>query len=112
VAQLAGVPRPVIQRAEELLKQLESGCFSTGDSRRPKPYQPLLFAAEHPVVEALRALDVAAMTPLEAINVLYQLQQQAGEAGSGGGRRSRQTRRPSAGSGRDRATKEDNDEST
>jgi len=76
VAQLAGVPRPVIHRAEELLGQLESGALRPG-TPAPKPYQPVLFADEHPVVETLRRLDVSTMTPLEAINMLYELQRQA-----------------------------------
>jgi len=76
VAQLAGVPKPVIHRAEELLTQLESGDFRPGTDR-PEPFQPVLFADEHPIVEALQKLDVSAMTPLEAINKLYELQEQA-----------------------------------
>ncbi len=76
VAQLAGVPRPVIHRAEELLAQLESGEFRPG-TEQPKPYQPVLFADEHPIVEQLRALDVSAMTPLEALNLLHELQKRA-----------------------------------
>jgi len=75
VAQLAGVPRPVIHRAEELLAQLESGEFRPG-TPAPDPHQPVLFADEHPVVDTLRALDVSTMTPLEAINRLYELQRQ------------------------------------
>jgi DNA mismatch repair protein MutS len=78
VAQLAGVPRPVIHRAEELLEQLESGEFRPG-TEKPAAYQPVLFANEHPVVEALRGLDVSTMTPLEAINRLYELQKQTKE---------------------------------
>jgi DNA mismatch repair protein MutS len=73
VAQLAGVPRPVVHRAEELLAQLESGEFRPG-TPAPEPHQPVLFAQEHPVVEALQELDVSTMTPLEAINTLYELQ--------------------------------------
>jgi DNA mismatch repair protein MutS len=76
VAQLAGVPRPVIHRAEELLTQLESGDFRPG-TESPEPYQPVLFADEHPIVEELRDLDVSTMTPLEAINRLYELQKKA-----------------------------------
>ncbi len=76
VAQLAGVPRPVIHRAEELLTQLESGEFRPG-TKQPEPYQPVLFADEHPIVRELRRLEVSAMTPLEAINKLYELQEQA-----------------------------------
>jgi DNA mismatch repair protein MutS len=86
VAQLAGVPRPVIHRAEELLAQLESGEFRPG-TPAPESYQPVLFAQEHPVVEALRGLDVSTMTPLEAINTLYELQRRVGEAGGGKARR-------------------------
>jgi len=78
VAQLAGVPRPVIHRAEELLAQLESGEFCPG-TPAPTPYQPVLFADENPIVEGLRKLDVSAMTPLEAINKLYELQRQVEE---------------------------------
>lgn len=84
VAQLAGVPRPVTQRAEELLAQLESGEFRPG-TPAPKPHQPLLFASEHPVVAGLCDLDVSAMTPLEAINKLYELQRQVEKAKGGRG---------------------------
>jgi DNA mismatch repair protein MutS len=76
VAQLAGVPRPVIHRAEELLTQLESGEFRPG-TEKPEPYQPVLFSDEHPIVEELRKLDVSTMTPLEAITRLYELQKEA-----------------------------------
>jgi DNA mismatch repair protein MutS len=76
VAQLAGVPKPVIHRAQDLLTQLESGEFRPG-TEKPEPFQPVLFADEHPIVETLRKLDVSAMTPLEAINKLYELQKQA-----------------------------------
>jgi DNA mismatch repair protein MutS len=88
VAQLAGVPRPVIQRAQELLEGLESGKFRPG-TPAPRPYQPVLFADEHPVVEELRKLDISQMTPLEAINKLYELQQKVGRE-SGQPRRGRQ----------------------
>jgi len=86
VAQLAGVPRSVLHRAEELLEQLESGEFRPGIPA-PEPHQPVLFADEHPVVEALRELDVSTMTPLEAINRLYELQQRVEKADNQKGRR-------------------------
>jgi len=78
VAQLAGVPRPVIHRAEELLEGLESGEFRPG-TPDPEPYQPVLFADEHPAMKALREMDVSTMTPLEAINALYELQRRMRE---------------------------------
>ena len=86
VAQLAGVPRPVTHRAEELLAQLESGELRPG-TPAPEPHQPLLFGSEHPVVEEVRDLD---MTPLEAINTLYKLQSEVGQSE---GRKGRRTKR-------------------
>ena len=80
VAQLAGLPRPVIQRAQEILKELEQEARAPGT--RPKTLQVRqlsLFAATDPLAEDLRRLDISAMTPLEAINKLYELQNQARE---------------------------------
>ncbi|MCP4591273.1 MAG: hypothetical protein GY842_11035, partial [bacterium] len=91
VAQLAGVPRPVTHRAEELLAQLESGEFRPG-TPAPQPHQPVLFASEHPVVEELRELDVSTMTPLEAINRLYEFQRQVEGSGEGKKRRKSKSR--------------------
>ena len=71
-------PKPVIHRAEEMLEQLESGEFRPG-TPAIEPSQPALFATEHPVVEELRALDVPQMTPLDAINALYELQRKTTE---------------------------------
>jgi len=84
VAQLAGLPRSVVHRAEEILKQLEDdGGRSPLESRRVVEVRQLpLFATSNPVVEELTAVDVHAMTPLEAITKLYELQEKAkGQAG-------------------------------
>jgi hypothetical protein len=40
--------------------------------------QVSLFADVHPVVEALRKLDVNSLTPLDALNRLFELQHMAG----------------------------------
>ncbi|MEJ2556726.1 MAG: DNA mismatch repair protein MutS [Anaerolineae bacterium] len=84
VAQLAGLPRPVIHRAEEILTELEyEGVRSPVPSARrsePVAQQLSLFPSEpHPAVTALRQLDVNSLTPLEAISKLYELQGQAQE---------------------------------
>jgi len=97
VAQLAGLPRSLIHRAEELLMKLE------GDEPelRPRPRrngaakvsangnghsQMNFFAstavalprpADHPAITELRDLNVMELSPLEAINKLYELQQKA-----------------------------------
>ncbi len=73
VARLAGIPAPVIHRAEVLLRQLESGEFRPG-VEAPEPYQPVLIAAEHPIVEELRTLDINSLTPLDALTKLYEWQ--------------------------------------
>jgi DNA mismatch repair protein MutS len=86
VAQLAGLPRPVIRRAEEILAELEREGARSPAASAPAhaapavPRQLSLFSAEpHPAVEALRKLDVNSLTPLEAISKLYELKRQAGE---------------------------------
>lgn len=85
VARLAGLPGGVLARAEEILGELErSGA--AGPKRLFEPQarnaknpalQVSLFAELHPVVEALRQLDVNGLTPLDALNRLFELQQLA-----------------------------------
>ena len=82
VARLAGMPGSVIGRAWEVLADLEDGSHSkSGSSRRgsrgPAPQQMPLLGFGSPVVDELLALDVASMTPLDAINRLYELQERA-----------------------------------
>ncbi|MGD9148452.1 MAG: DNA mismatch repair protein MutS, partial [Anaerolineae bacterium] len=78
VAQLAGLPRPVIHRAEEILEELEQEARAPGSTRRTIEVRQLpLFAAGNPLLEELQSLDVSAMTPLEAISKLYELQKKA-----------------------------------
>jgi DNA mismatch repair protein MutS len=75
VAQLAGLPKPVIHRAEEILQELEQGARAPGTSRRVIEVRQLpLFVPTDPVTEELRELDVSSMTPLEALTKLYELQ--------------------------------------
>lgn len=83
VARLAGVPKPVNERAKQILARLEEEHL--GENGRPKltlkgkrsrkgDLQLTLFAApEHPVVEELRRLDVERLTPLEALQQLAAL---------------------------------------
>ncbi len=74
VAQLAGVPAPVIRRAREILHQLESnGVQGSGEAGRVETLRTDL--AE--LISELRGLDVAAMTPLQAIAKLDELQKKA-----------------------------------
>jgi DNA mismatch repair protein MutS len=82
VAQLAGLPRVVIQRAEEILKELESGSARSPATaiREGTARQLSLFpVGAHPVLEQLKKLDLMALTPLEALNKLYEWQQEVNE---------------------------------
>ena len=81
VARMAGLPSAVVNRAAEILEDLErsgaAGPRRLGESnaRRTKAAtQVSLFAEVHPVVAALRVLDVNGLTPLDALNRLYELQ--------------------------------------
>ncbi|HEU5368896.1 MAG TPA: DNA mismatch repair protein MutS, partial [Ktedonobacterales bacterium] len=84
VAQLAGIPRQVIHRAEEILEELERKGEARARRRAmkemalPPALQLTLFANEpDPLMEELKALPIDEMTPLEAIGKLYELQQRA-----------------------------------
>ena len=82
VARLAGLPHEVIDRANEILKELESNgtgskAVSKGAkvSAKTEKLQMTLFEAEkHPVIEELEKLDTSVMSPIEAMNKLYELQ--------------------------------------
>ncbi len=79
VARLAGLPSPVVNRAWDVLGDLES-AHSSGRKRlslSPLSQQLALFPAASSLADTVRALDVANMTPLEALNKLYELQEQA-----------------------------------
>ncbi|HHH41099.1 MAG TPA: DNA mismatch repair protein MutS, partial [Chloroflexi bacterium] len=76
VAQLAGLPRAVIHRAEELLAGLESGELRPGQREEEEaPVQLTLFTDHDPILEELKTLDINSLTPLEALNKLYEWQQ-------------------------------------
>ena len=84
VARLAGLPRAVINRAWEVLEGLESngaGTAPTRGRRRGEAARQLsLPLPTSPVLDELMELDTASMTPLEAINKLYELQLRARES--------------------------------
>ncbi len=86
VAKLAGVPAPVVARASAVLQRLEKGRAETGGLAAGLGDLPLFAAAiEHKeeVVDTLRerlhALDVDALSPREALDLLYELKREAGK---------------------------------
>jgi DNA mismatch repair protein MutS len=74
VAQLAGLPRSVIQRATEIMRELEK---SSGQAIRINPQaaqQVALFPETNPLIDELRLLDMNSLSPIEALNKLYEWQ--------------------------------------
>ncbi len=79
VSKLAGVPEWIIKRARQVLEQLESGRpVSNSNSQQPQKQSAnsqLSFAAVVPseVEERLRVIDLNTLTPIEAMNKLFEL---------------------------------------
>jgi DNA mismatch repair protein MutS len=81
VAQLAGLPKSVLHRAREVLDELES------DGRQVKPLkkkekesaqQVSFFGGKSELEKALDGIDINSLTPLEALNKLYELKKKLG----------------------------------
>lgn len=83
VARLAGMPADVIERAKEILRNLESGEFEEGAPRLAKsskkpareasPQFSLFETSEDQLRQRLKKLNIATLTPLEALNLLDEL---------------------------------------
>ena len=108
VARLAGLPPAVITRARQILEVLEQHNISveadgaTGQPAHPKMPHPKMPRARgrisrktmqsdalqmalftpktHPLVEEIRKLELSQVTPLDAVNILYELKARAEEA--------------------------------
>jgi len=73
VAALAGVPRDVIKRARQKLKELETLSNSAAASKVDGPQLALLTEEVSPAVEALEALDADSLSPRQALEWIYRL---------------------------------------
>ena len=75
VAKLAGLPKSVMKRAEEILKSMEtSEPVRPVENKKSSAQSPGLFMGQG--MKDLLALDVPSLTPIEAMSKLYELQQQ------------------------------------
>ncbi|MBO5008892.1 MAG: DNA mismatch repair protein MutS [Clostridia bacterium] len=80
VARLAGVPDEVIDRARDVLSAVESGeskSDTTVDQKLNRVSSDKAKAEE--LYDAIMAVDITTLTPLEAMNELYNLQKKVGE---------------------------------
>jgi len=84
VAQLAGVPAPVVRAAKKHLARLEQEAASRspqGDLFTQPAIVDKSRSAEHPLVGALHEIDPDALSPKEALDVLYRLKKKIPGAG-------------------------------
>jgi len=85
VAQMAGLPKSIVKRANEILKQLETENRQQGIQKKPikkiassfEGYQYNLFQLDDPVLSQIRdeilSLDINHLTPIDAMNKLYNI---------------------------------------
>ena len=89
VAKLAGVPEPVIQRAKELVEELSDADITAAvkDLTASKKKQKVVYdqvdmaqmslfdtVQDNDIIEELKSIDIGNLTPMEALNTLYNLQ--------------------------------------
>ncbi len=82
VAKLAGVPNVVVARAKAILEELEDKGVVTVIKREVKPQEDemqlsFISNAGGEIVEKLKAVDVNTLTPIEALQMLYELKKEA-----------------------------------
>ena len=78
VAKLAGVPDKVVRRAKEVLKSLESGEMvkkpkNAVKVQQEEPIQLTMLTKDTEVLNRLKSLDVNTLTPIESMNILFEL---------------------------------------
>jgi DNA mismatch repair protein MutS len=85
VAQLAGLPRTIITRAQEILEELEAARAGTPLHRRgAESFAQLpLLAGDDGLRKELAELEIDGMTPLQAMTKLYELVEKARAEGEG-----------------------------
>jgi DNA mismatch repair protein MutS len=80
VGQLAGLPKSVIVRAQEVLADLEGQATGRGKVRARKASGQIpLFQKDSALAQEIARFDIDSMSPLEAITKLYELKRMARE---------------------------------
>ena len=74
VAQLAGLPAPVIGRANEIMAELEKTSGRAVKINPQAAQQAMLFPETSPLLDELKKLDVNSLSPIEALNKLFEWQ--------------------------------------
>ena len=82
VARLAGLPAAVIERAKRVLKQHEKQARQSVQVETAEPMQLTIFTPlSQRIVDRIEATDVNSLTPLQALNLLEELQQELKDKG-------------------------------
>ncbi|TPH19332.1 DNA mismatch repair protein MutS [Litorilituus lipolyticus] len=77
VAQLAGVPKAVIQRAKQRLTELENQQAPTILPKQSEQSTQLsLISQEHPIIDTIKNTDINDLSPRQALDLLFQLKSQ------------------------------------
>ncbi|MFN2158649.1 MAG: DNA mismatch repair protein MutS [Anaerolineales bacterium] len=76
VGRLAGLPGPVVQRASQILNQLEASSGRAVKLEPDKDLQLSLFPESSALLDDLDSLDLNSLSPIEALNKLYEWQGQ------------------------------------
>ncbi|MDA1330244.1 MAG: DNA mismatch repair protein MutS [Chloroflexi bacterium] len=80
VGQLAGLPPAVVQRAQSILQELEATSGrAKPDGRAAK--QAALFPESSPLLDELAKLEIEKLSPIEALNKLFEWQKKFGKKG-------------------------------
>ena len=74
VAELAGLPRPVINRAQEILSNLETESREMRTGKEIVIQQLTFFPEKNPLFEEIQKLEIDSLSPLQALNKLYEWQ--------------------------------------
>ena len=78
VAKLAGLPDSIIERAKEILAELNEHAPQEHTERTAPAEEPglqlsLMPSSDGMIEQKLRSVDVNTLTPIEAMNILYEL---------------------------------------
>lgn len=78
VAKLAGLPKAVISRANEILHELESGTADICCNQKSVPETVQMemspgYLSSSTIIEKLKNTDPSVITPIESMNILYEL---------------------------------------
>ena len=79
VAELAGMPRTVINRANEVLARLEAESRNQNSQKQLASQQLAFFPETNPLLDELHGLKIDTLTPLQALNILYEWQRKFSE---------------------------------